>query len=413
MMTWAQASQQARLAWLLVLFLILCGQLFVLLRSVEHRKGRYWRGTALWFVLLLGLLLVLYDLPQSVALPLWSVGGMVLLAAAVTALSFWFSARHSRRRITRASIKEGMDDLPVAGCYFTPRGTVKLCNRQMYRLYRAMTGRDLQTLSELHAALAQCADRGIGRTRDGGYVFPDGGVWYYTERQTVADGVAYTESVFTNGTALFAANDELERDNLELLRVNGKLQRMYARAEDRVREREYLAFKMKIHDDIGQSLSVLRQTLQSGAPTEETDRQIKKLSLAAGTLVYARRAESDDPYDTLLAEAAELGVDIRLDGMLPIEPGIYDLVVQAVRECLTNCVRHAHGTVVSVRITDIPGGYTVAITNDGEKPHGPIREGGGLSALRQRIENAGGEMSISHYPEFVLRFTLMREEMEL
>jgi len=115
----------------------------------------------------------------------------------------------------------------------------------------------------------------------------------------------------------------------------------------------------------------------------------------------------------LLAQAAELGVEIRLDGMLPIEPDIYDLVVQAVRECMTNCVRHAHGTAVFVRVVGIPGGYTVIITNDGKKPHGPIREGSGLSALRQSIENAGGEMSLSHYPEFLLRFTLMREEMEL
>lgn len=123
-------------------------------------------------------------------------------------------------------------------------------------------------------------------------------MWYYREREALAGGTRYTEAIFTNGTELFAANDELERDDRELLRVNEKLQRMYARAEDRVREREYLAFKMKIHDDIGQSLSVLRQTLQSGASAEKTERQVKKLSLAAGTLVYSPGAGSGDPYMT-------------------------------------------------------------------------------------------------------------------
>ena len=34
-----------------------------------------------------------------------------------------------------------------------------------------------------------------------------------------------------------AINEELARDNAELTRINGKLQKMYARAEDRVRER--------------------------------------------------------------------------------------------------------------------------------------------------------------------------------
>lgn len=147
-------------------------------------------------------------------------------------------------------------------------------------------------------------------------------MWYYREREALAGGTRYTEAIFTNGTELFVANDELERDDRELLRVNEKLQRMYARAEDRVREWEYLAFKMKIHDDIGQSLSVLRKTLQSGASAEETERQVKKLSLAAGTLAYSPGAGSGAPYDALLAETAELGVEIKLDGMLPIEPEI-------------------------------------------------------------------------------------------
>ncbi len=413
MTTWMQLPEQARLMWLMALFLILCVQLFGLIRSFEHRKGRHWKDTALWSLLSLIFLLVLYDLPQAHNLHLWVIVIITLAATAIAVSSLYFSTRHSRWHITRASIKEAMDDLPVAGCYFTSNGTVKLCNRQMYAIFRTMSGRDLQTLSELHTALAHCRDHGVGRAQDGGYVFPDGGVWYYTERQACADGVHYTEAIFTNGTELFAANDELDRDNRELLRVNGKLRKMYARAEDRIREREYLTFKMKIHDDIGQSLSVLRQMLQNGASQEETERQIKKLSVAAGTLVYTPGAGSDDPYDALLAQAAELGVEIRLDGMLPIEPDIYDLVVQAVRECMTNCVRHAHGTAVFVRIIGIPGGYTVAITNDGQKPYGPILEGSGLSALRQSIENAGGEMSLSHYPEFLLRFTLMREEMEL
>lgn len=345
MIAWAQTPQHIRYAWMLVLLLILCVQLFHLLYTLEYRKEGHWRGAALWSALLLIFLLVLYDLPQLIALPMWLTVAAILASAVLAALSLYFSICYNNQRITRASIKEAMDDLPVAGCYFTPRGTVKLCNRKMYALFHTMTGRDLQTLSELRTALDYCGDRGIGRTADGGYVFPDGSVWYYTERQTLADGVPYIEAVFTDGTELFAANDELDRDNRELLQVNSKLQKMYARAEDRIREREYLTFKMKIHDDIGQSLSVLRQTLQNGVPAEDVEQQVKKLSIAAGTLLYSSSAESDDPYDTLLAEAAELGVEIRLDGMLPIEPDIYDLVVQAVRECMTNCVRHALGSI--------------------------------------------------------------------
>ena len=122
---------------------------------------------------------------------------------------------------------------------------------------------------------------------------------------------------------------------------------------------------------------------------------------------------SADPYDRLLNACAELGVELKRDGMLPVEPEIYDLLVAALRECVTNCVRHAHGTQVSVRIKSLNGGYSVRITNDGEKPKGKIVEGGGLSDLRRSIESAGGEMQLSHSPEFVMWLTFLREEMDL
>ena len=32
----------------------------------------------------------------------------------------------------------------------TPDGIIRLCNRQMFRVYRALSGRDLQSLEELH-----------------------------------------------------------------------------------------------------------------------------------------------------------------------------------------------------------------------------------------------------------------------
>lgn len=61
-------------------------------------------------------------------------------------LKQWLQPDH----ITRSSIKEGFDDLPAAVCYFTPDGIIRLCNRQMFRVYRALSGRDLQSLKELH-----------------------------------------------------------------------------------------------------------------------------------------------------------------------------------------------------------------------------------------------------------------------
>ncbi len=229
------------------------------------------------------------------------------------------------------------------------------------------------------------------------------------------DGKEYTEAVLTDITEVVRANAELAKDNEALQAVNQKLCKMYARAEDSVREREYLSFKLKIHDEIGQSLAVLRKILQNGETDDRQTMQAQlcKLSVAAGTLLFHPDADSIDEYDVLLSECADLGVELKLDGMLPIESLIYDLTVTAMRECVTNCVRHAHGTQVEVRIKGVPGGYLVRITNDGEAPKGEITEGSGLGALRRSIEHAGGEMRISHEPVFAMNLIFMREEMDL
>ena len=124
MTTWAQLSEQARLTWLLALFLTLCVQLYGLIFSREHRGGWHWKGSAMWLLLLLSFLFALYDCPKRLDIPLWSLGLVLLLAAAAAAASLYSGIRHGRRRITRVGIREGMDDLPMAGCYFTPRGTL-------------------------------------------------------------------------------------------------------------------------------------------------------------------------------------------------------------------------------------------------------------------------------------------------
>mgnify|MGYP004514919619 CR=1 FL=1 len=405
-MLWGDVLPYGGSVVLCLMFLALCLQMFWLLWSVEYWRSVVWALAVIWWMAFFSLFLVLSSRKLLANLPLWLILVVTLLSLTITTMLTTVTLHKRRDNISRSSIKEAMDDLPIAGCYFTKNGVIKLCNRQMYALYNEMTGMTLQSLDGLHAAIAAFTENGV-------YCSDNGQVWSYTERQVTAQGRMYTETVFTDITELYSANEELKQDNAELVRVNEKLKKMFNRAADRIREREQLAFKLKVHDEIGHSLSVIRRLLQGDEDAAGAEAQIRQLSLAAGTLVISPNDNSADPYDRLLNACAELGVELKRDGMLPVEPEIYDLLVAALRECVTNCVRHAHGTQVSVRIKSLNGGYSVRITNDGEKPKGKIVEGGGLSDLRRSIESAGGEMQLSHSPEFVMWLTFLREEMDL
>ena len=52
----------------------------------------------------------------------------------------------------------------------------------------------------------------------------------------------------------------------------------------------------------------------------------------------------------------------------------------------------------------------IVLTNNGAVPKEKITEGGGLSMLRQRIEEAGGKMEVWSIPRFKLMLRLPEQE---
>ena len=57
-----------------------------------------------------------------------------------------------------------------------------------------------------------------------------------------------------------------------------------------------------------------------------------------------------------------------------------------------------------------PNCMEVSLTNNGAVPREKITEGGGLSMLRQRIEEAGGKMEVWSSPRFQLMLSLPEQE---
>ena len=105
-----------------------------------------------------------------------------------------------------------------------------------------------------------------------------------------------------------------------------------------------------------------------------------------------------------------MNVELAFDGEIPDDESVRRLLILACRECVTNCVKHAGGDRVLVKITPQNGYCFVSLTNNGAAPDGEITEGGGLSSLRKSVENAGGKMNILHFPDFELQLLLKKGE---
>ena len=213
----------------------------------------------------------------------------------------------------------------------------------------------------------------------------------------------------TNITEEARLQRELEKDNLRLKDMNRRLRQYGQDVQAATREKEILRAKTRVHDQIGHALLQTRQFLSGTQGDAESVctawRQNVRLLLGK----YAEEAR-EDSFEQLARAAQAIGVAIARVGAFP-EDGTENahLAETAAHECLTNLVRHAHGTRLEISSEATKIGWKIRYINDGDAPTGPIVEGSGLSSLRAQVEAAGGEMVVEHAPRFALTLILPME----
>lgn len=206
MKTFYLSSAPAQTLLLVALFLTLILSLFLQLATYGRQRDKWIRCIHLSvFLFLLILLSVLATASKQIRegleykewlpLPMWLLWCMTFVA---DFLMIWDMAglrRLWRQSLGRDSIKQALDMLQSGICYFTPSGSVKLCNRQMDSLFRTISQSDLQTLAELQDALSDCdACSGVIclSKESQTYLFPDGKAWRYQQNEVkVSDGTVY------------------------------------------------------------------------------------------------------------------------------------------------------------------------------------------------------------------------------
>ena len=212
-----------------------------------------------------------------------------------------------------------------------------------------------------------------------------------------------------NVTELYNGNVRQTAINDELKEVNRKLQKMYERMADDIKEKESLDLKIHIHDTIGRSLLTIRDIIESD---ETTDKKLEALQESTAVLT-SDRVTASGTMDEVIQTAKILGVTVTVNGYLPTDSLAEELTVAAAKECVTNCIKHAKGNEVYICICKQKDLFDITITNNGVAPSEPIKEGSGLSSLRRSIESAGGEMHTAYKPRFALLLTLPEKENDI
>ena len=208
------------------------------------------------------------------------------------------------------------------------------------------------------------------------------------------------------GRLLVQANQQLSQAREQIARL--------AVGEERLR------FARDLHDLLGHSLSVIALKSElAGRLIEKTpDRAADEIGdiekVAREALREVREAVSGYRQPTLAAELAgarealtAAGIEFRSeqdDATLP--PAIESVIAWAVREGVTNVMRHSQAKRCAIRIVNHDGHARVDVVDDGRG--GMPNAGSGLHGLAERVRERGGTMTAEPMPHegFRLRVTL-------
>lgn len=419
MMLFNQVSQKEQSALMIIMLIILILSLLFSIVSLTDKKSKIFGYiNIILFIFLLVVLTILANIFYQInekyisetmfLIPmsfLWSIIGIAFIFLLYEMIVYYCKGDEY---LGSNSIKQAMDMLPCAVCYFSTSGTVKLCNLQMYRLFHNMAKKELQSLNDLIQALNECDNKnGIIRLSDvrQTYLFPDGKVWRYSQSEIIAEGETYTEALFSDVTDLYEKNLELQHQTVQLEKISKDIKQLSDNVQTLAKEKETLIAKSKLHDQMGSGLLAIRQILRQKKTSEENSLAVKQFRQA----IMILQQENTHPLDDIaefIEDAAVSGIHVEITGELPKNKNILYLLLPILREACVNAARHADATSLLVDSKLTNNMAIVVITNDGKAPEGEIIPRGGLANFQKHVTEVGGNMQIQSQPIFKLTLTL-------
>lgn len=185
--------------------------------------------------------------------------------------------------------------------------------------------------------------------------------------------------------------------------------RALAAAQDEVRQIAATAERERIgrdlHDLLGRTLTLIaiKSDLSARLAREDPARaeaEMREVAAAAREgLAEVRGAVSGMTGTSLgheLANAraalAAAGIACIVEGEADrIDPGASAVLAMALREAVTNVIRHSGARTCRIALVEQAGGLELVVSDDG---NGAVTPGGGLAGLRSRLSAAGGALVV-------------------
>ena len=217
-------------------------------------------------------------------------------------------------------------------------------------------------------------------------------------------------------TGHYAGTREQAREHLA--RVNAELLATRRLLEESARAGERLKLSRELHDVAGHSLTALKLNLARlarDAALREREEIAVSVRLADDLLAQIRQVVGAlRAHDGLDLRAALEALSAPMPGVrvaLDVEAGLRvddldqaEALLRCAQEAITNALRHGRAGTIRIALRREAGALTLRVDNDGLAP-AQLREGHGLTGMRERLAAVGGTLELESTPPRGLRLT--------
>jgi signal transduction histidine kinase len=213
-------------------------------------------------------------------------------------------------------------------------------------------------------------------------------------------------SAFAYVTSLVAKQQADSRD--ELRRLNSELRATRTLLTESSRIAERMRISRDLHDLIGHHLTALSLNLEVashlvGGTAQEHVRQaqsVAKLLLSDVREVVSQLRENDnidltEALRTLVEGVPGLAIHLELPPRFSVDdPLRAQVLLRCAQEIITNTVRHADARNLWLRCERTEGNELAIHARDDGRGAGDMRQGNGLTGMRERLAQVGGRLDI-------------------
>lgn len=325
------------------------------------------------------------------------VGGMLLLIYESV-----YDVRTFHSSLSEYSILQAVNELNDGLVIFDKNKRVVFANQKMHELSFAIFGQSLYRFAHFLEWIENgfCAENVhcLPQLPHAAYYLPDGKVWQIRQMEITVDGENFCEVVASDITQQYGLRQKIEEENA-LLKKQQQLIADSAKIiiENNVKE-EQLAYKMRIHDSLGQCVTTVSHIMQDTGDAQACAKLWAEA--VAGLRTYEDNTNTEEnagqrAFREQLRLLEQLGCTVKLEGPMPSRTLHAQIFRDAIRTAAINAVRHANANILFVETRIDGAAFDISISDNGRSAINHLTEGGGLSSLRQKVESADGEMIIT------------------